>query len=160
MAAKKVSAGLLMYHRLGGVVQVFLAHPGGPFFARKDDGAWSIPKGEIEGADDPEATARREFEEETGITPRGELVPLGWVKQKGGKVVHAWAFAGALPPGWVLRSNTFQMQWPPGSGRVQDFPEIDRARFFDVETARRKILSAQATFIDRLLALMGSRARK
>jgi predicted NUDIX family NTP pyrophosphohydrolase len=159
MATKKVSAGLLMYHRLGGVVQVFLAHPGGPFFARKDDGVWSIPKGEIEGADEPVATARREFEEETGITAEGELVPLGWVRQKGGKVVHAWAFAGALPPGWVLRSNTFQMQWPPGSGRVQEFPEIDRAQFFDVEIARRKILSAQAAFLDRLLALMGRGAR-
>ena len=154
MATKraKVSAGVLMYRRRGASVEVLLAHPGGPFFARKDLGAWSIPKGEIEDGDDARATARREFAEEIGLEPGEPLIELGWVKQKGGKIVHAWAFEGDLPEGFEPRSNTFTLQWPPGSGRVQEFPEIDAARFFDLPTARRKINAAQAELLDRLVA--------
>ena len=153
MATKraKVSAGLLMYRRRGAELEVFLAHPGGPFFARKDAGAWSIPKGEVEPGEELLATAVREFEEETGI-PAGEpRIPLGEVKQKGGKVVHAWAFEGDWPEGATLRSNTFSLEWPPGSGRVQSFPEIDRAELFGLAVARAKINAAQAVFLDRLV---------
>lgn len=148
----RVSAGLLMYRRRGGALEVFLAHPGGPFFAKKDAGAWSIPKGEVEPGEELLAAARREFEEETGIHPGEPLYPLGEVKQKGGKVVHAWAFEGDWPAGSVLRSNSFELEWPPGSGRVQVLPEIDRAELFALEIARTKINPAQATFLDRLVA--------
>lgn len=150
----RVSAGLLMYRRSGGALEVFLAHPGGPFFAKKDAGVWSIPKGEIEEGDDALETARREFREETGIPPGAELLPLGTVRQKGGKLVHAWAFAGDVEQGQPCASNTFTIEWPPGSGRRCEFPEIDRVAFFDLETARRKINPAQAAFIDRLVALL------
>jgi predicted NUDIX family NTP pyrophosphohydrolase len=148
----RISAGLLMYRRRGDDVEVLLAHPGGPFFARKDLGAWSIPKGEIEEGDDALSTARREFIEEIGLRPGEPLVELGWIKQKGGKVVHAWAFEGDLPAGFELRSNTFTLQWPTGSGRVQEFPEIDAARFFDLPAARRKINAAQVELLERLVA--------
>ena len=131
MASRKESAGLLMYRAAGGALEVFLAHPGGPLFRNKDDGAWTIPKGEIDGDDEPLATAQREFEEETGITPRGEYRSLGSVRQKGGKLVRAWAFA--CPDGYddskPIRSNTFTMEWPPRSGKQQEFPEVDAARF-------------------------------
>ncbi len=159
MASKRarVSAGLLMYRRRGGELEVFLAHPGGPFFARKDAGAWSIPKGEVEPGEELLATARREFEEETGIHPGEPLIPLGEVKQKGGKVVHAWAFEGDWPEGSRLRSNTFELEWPPGSGRVQVLPEIDRAELFGLATAREKINPAQAAFLDRLVAALAPR---
>jgi predicted NUDIX family NTP pyrophosphohydrolase len=148
----KVSAGLLMFRRRCGALEVFLAHPGGPFFARKDDGAWSIPKGEIEEGDGPLETALREFEEETGIKPGVELIALGEVKQKGGKVVHAWAFEGDRDESQPLVCNTFSLEWPPGSGGRQEFPEIDRASFFDLETARRKLNQAQVAFLDALRA--------
>jgi predicted NUDIX family NTP pyrophosphohydrolase len=158
MATKKVSAGLLMYRRRAGGLEVFLAHPGGPFFARKDEGAWSIPKGEVEPGEELLATALREFEEETGIPPGQPLIPLGEIKQKGGKVVHAWAFEGDWPAGAVLRSNSFSLEWPAGSGRFQEYPEIDRAELFDLATARRKVNAAQAAFLDRLVEVLAARA--
>jgi predicted NUDIX family NTP pyrophosphohydrolase len=129
---------------------VLLVHPGGPFWARRDAGAWSIPKGEFEEGDDPRACAVREFEEETGTAlPPGELVELGSVRQKGGKTVSAWAAEGDLDAD-AVRSNTFTMEWPPRSGRTAEFPEIDRAAWFDLETAREKLVPAQAELLDRL----------
>lgn len=160
MAARrtKISAGLMMYRRREGRIEVFLAHPGGPYFKNRDEGAWSIPKGEVEGVDGLLETALREFEEETGIVPpTHDLIELGQVKQKGGKVVIAWAFEGDLEQGRPITSNTFPLEWPPGSGRIQDFPEIDRAEFFDVATAKRKINRAQAALIDALIARLGYR---
>ena len=151
----KTSAGLLMYRRRSEGLQVLLAHPGGPFFARKDRGAWSIPKGEVEGTDELLATARREFFEEVGVHPGGELIELGSIVQKGGKVVHAWAFEGDLPADFELDSNTFELEWPPRSGRVREFPEIDRVDFFDLEQARAKINAAQAELLDRLVSALG-----
>jgi predicted NUDIX family NTP pyrophosphohydrolase len=151
----KRSAGILLYRIAGGGPELLLVHPGGPFWARKDAGAWSIPKGEYDDAEDPRACALREFEEETGTAlPPGELVELGSVKQKGGKVVSAWAAQGDLDAGSV-RSNTFTMEWPPRSGRTAEFPEIDRAEWFGVDAAREKLVAAQAEFIDRLLEQLG-----
>lgn len=145
----KRSAGLLMYRR-GNGLELFLVHPGGPFFAKKDEGAWTVPKGEIEEGDEPLPTARREFEEETGLpVPEEGFIELGEIQQKGGKRVLAWAFEGDCDPE-EIRSNAFEMEWPPRSGRKQSFPEIDRARFFAPPEARRKINPAQAAFIDRL----------
>jgi len=151
----KRSAGILLYRIAGGGPEVLLVHPGGPFWARKDAGAWSIPKGEYDDAEDPRACALREFEEETGTAlPAGDLVELGSVRQKGGKVVSAWAAQGDLDTGSV-RSNTFTMEWPPRSGRTAEFPEIDRAEWFGVDAAREKLVAAQAEFIDRLLEQLG-----
>jgi predicted NUDIX family NTP pyrophosphohydrolase len=151
----KRSAGILLYRIAGGGPEVLLVHPGGPFWARKDAGAWSIPKGEYDDAEDPRACALREFEEETGTAlPPGDLVELGSVRQKGGKVVSAWAAQGDLDTGSV-RSNTFTMEWPPRSGRTAEFPEIDRAEWFGVDAAREKLVAAQAEFIDRLLEQLG-----
>ena len=152
---KKVSAGLLMYRRRSDRLEVLLAHPGGPYFANKDDGAWSIPKGEVEGADDLLATARREFVEEIGFQPGEPFVELGSIKQRGGKVVHAWAFEGDLPANFELCSNSFEIEWPPRSGHMQEFPEIDRAEFFNLEQAQQKINSAQAELLDRLTTGLG-----
>jgi predicted NUDIX family NTP pyrophosphohydrolase len=146
---KGISAGILLFRRNTKKVEVLLAHLGGPFWAKKDLGAWSIPKGEIREGESPETTARREFEEELGTYPEGELIPLGEVRQKAGKVVHAWALEGDLDIA-KIRSNTFQMEWPPRSGKMQEFPEIDRAEFFSLDEARKKINPAQAEFIDRL----------
>lgn len=157
MGGKKRSAGLLMYRSGGQGVEVFLVHPGGPFFARKDGGAWSVPKGEIDDAGEPPLeVARREFEEETGQSVEdcaagGGFLPLGSVRQANGKTVHAWAFAGEWPEGACFRSNTFTLEWPPRSGKRREFPEVDRGVFFPLETARRKINPAQAAFLDRLL---------
>lgn len=150
----KLSAGLLMYRRRPGGVEVFLVHPGGPFWAKKDAGAWSIPKGEYAAADDPLEAARREFQEETGMLPAGEFVELGVVKQAGGKTVTAWAFEGDCDPA-SIRSNTFEMEWPPRSGRRQKFPEVDRAAWFDLEAAAEKILKGQAGFLRGLAELVG-----
>jgi predicted NUDIX family NTP pyrophosphohydrolase len=151
----KRSAGILLYRIAVGGPELLLVHPGGPFWARKDAGAWSIPKGEYDDAEDPRACALREFEEETGTAlPPGELVELGSVRQKGGKVVSAWAAQGDLDAGSV-RSNTFTMEWPPRSGRTAEFPEIDRAEWFGVDAAREKLVAAQAEFIDRLLEQLG-----
>jgi predicted NUDIX family NTP pyrophosphohydrolase len=144
-----------MYRRRGGDLEVFLAHPGGPYFARKDAGVWSIPKGEPAAGEDLLAAAIREFAEETGIEPGGEMIPLGSVRQRGGKTVHAWAFASSLPGGAAIRSNTFTMEWPPGSGRLREFPEIDRAAFFPLDAARSRINPAQAEFLERLVKHLG-----
>jgi predicted NUDIX family NTP pyrophosphohydrolase len=145
----KLSAGLLMYRGRGDGLQVLLVHPGGPFFAKKDDGAWSIPKGEADDGEDLLATACREFEEETGLEPIGPFRELSPVKLKSGKVVHAWAFEGDCDPG-AIRSNTFTMEWPPRSGRKQEFPEIDRAAFFSLEEAAKRINPAQRALLDEL----------
>jgi predicted NUDIX family NTP pyrophosphohydrolase len=149
----RVSAGLLMYRIQGGRMQVLLAHPGGPFFKNKDDGAWSIPKGEIEPGEDLLEAAMREFEEETGIIPTGPFTALTPVKQKGGKIVHAWAFQGECDPR-AIASNTFTMEWPLNSGQQMEFPEIDRADFFDVAAARRKIKSGQEVLIEELQGIV------
>src|SRR5215218_3087981 len=151
----RTSAGLLMYRRRPGGVEVFLVHPGGPFWAKKDAGAWSIPKGEYVPGEDPLDAARREFQEETGIAPEGEFVELGVVKQAGGKTVTAWAFEGDCDAA-AIRSNTFTLEWPPRSGRQQEFPEIDRAEWFDVETAEGKILKGQLPFLGRLAEVLRS----
>ena len=128
--------------------EVLLVHPGGPFWARRDEGAWSIPKGEFS-VEDPLAAAIRECEEETGARPEGEFIPLEPVRQAGGKIVVAWAVRSDFDPS-NLRSNRFSMEWPPKSGRLQEFPEVDRAEWFGLEVARRKILAAQAGFLDQL----------
>ena len=146
----RVSAGLLMFRRKGGALEFLLAHPGGPFFARKDEGAWTIPKGEAAPDEDLLTRAQIEFEEEVGIRPHGNWIELGSIKQKGGKTVHAWAFEGDLPDPFELKSNTFEIEWPPRSGKLKQFPEIDRAEFFIEEIARRKIKPAQVPFFDRL----------
>ena len=138
-----------MYRIRDGAIEVLLAHPGGPYFVNKDDGAWSIPKGEPEPDEDLLLTAQREFEEETGLKPTGPFIPLKPIQQKGGKIVHAWAFKGDCDPA-TLKSNTFTMEWPPHSGRQQEFPEIDRAEFFDLATARKKIKVGQDALIEEL----------
>jgi predicted NUDIX family NTP pyrophosphohydrolase len=149
------SAGILLHRRGDAGVEVLLVHPGGPFWAKKDAGAWSIPKGEHDDAEDARACALREFEEETGSAPApGELTDLGEVRQKSGKVVRAWALAGDLDPATV-RSNSFELEWPPRSGRRQTFPEVDRAGWFGLDEAREKINPAQAAFLDRLREVVG-----
>lgn len=145
------SAGILLHRVTGGAPEVLLVHPGGPFWARKDAGVWSIPKGEYDDDEDARACALREFEEEIGAAlPPSDLIELGSVRQKGGKVVTAWAAEGDLDPGSV-QSNTFTMEWPPRSGRTAEFPEIDRAAWFGVDEAREKLVPAQTEFLDRLL---------
>jgi predicted NUDIX family NTP pyrophosphohydrolase len=148
------SAGILMYRRAGGELNVLLVHPGGPFWKRKDLASWSIPKGEHGETDDPLAAAKREFAEETGVPVSGDFQPLGELVQPSRKVVAAWAVEGAFDPR-ALRSNHFEMEWPPRSGRRQSFPEIDRAEWFAIAEARRKILPGQAVFLDRLIAAVG-----
>ena len=154
MAARQ-SAGILLFRLAPDGPQVLLVHPGGPFWARKDEGAWSIPKGEYEPGEDPRAAALREFEEELGraLDPAqaGRLIDLGTVRQPGGKLVTAWAARGELDPRTVV-SNTFEIEWPPRSGKLQQFPEIDRAAWFPVEQARVKLLRGQLSFLDALLA--------
>jgi len=146
----KKSAGLLMYRRTkAGELQVLLAHPGGPFWTGKDEGAWTIPKGEYEDPEQPLAAARREFTEETGFDAAEPFVPLGEVVQKSGKRITAWAFAGDCDPG-RLSCNTFEIEWPPRSGRRQSYPEIDRIEWFALDDARRKMNKAQAALLDRL----------
>jgi predicted NUDIX family NTP pyrophosphohydrolase len=145
------SAGILLFRRGSGGVEVLLVHPGGPFWSRRDEAAWSIPKGECADGEDPMAAARREFEEETGTAPPpGALVELGEVRQRSGKRVTAWAAEGDLDPAAVV-SNTFVLEWPPRSGRMQEYPEVDRAAWFGAEEARRRLVPAQAAFVDRLL---------
>lgn len=142
-----VSAGFLMYRFHEGKLQVLLAHPGGPFFKNKDDGVWTIPKGEIELGEDMLEAAKREFQEETGVTPTGPFIALTPITQKGGKIVHAWAFQGDCDPSAVV-SNTFLMEWPPKSRRQMEFPEMDRADFFDVAAASRKIKAEQMALVE------------
>jgi predicted NUDIX family NTP pyrophosphohydrolase len=153
----KTSAGLLMFRTREGGPEVLLIHPGGPYFQRKDEGAWSIPKGEVADGEDLLERARIEFQEELGVAASGDRIELGSIKQKGGKTVHAWAFAGELKNDFKLVSNTFEMEWPPRSGKVQQFPEVDRASFFPLEEARRKINVAQTVFLDRLIQQLDSR---
>jgi predicted NUDIX family NTP pyrophosphohydrolase len=154
---QRTSAGVLLYRRTDAGIEVLLVHPGGPFWQRRDDGAWTLPKGEFDAAhESPEAAARREFAEETGVTLAIALVPLTPVRQKGGKLVHPFAGEGDLDAA-AVRSNTFTMEWPPRSGRLRAFPEVDRAAWFDQAAARRKILAAQQPILDELYARgMGS----
>jgi predicted NUDIX family NTP pyrophosphohydrolase len=150
----KKSAGLLMYrHTAQGTLQVLLAHPGGPFWRNRDEGAWTLPKGEYVEPETAFEAACREFREETGFEPVPPFVPLGDVVQKSGKRISGWAFNGACEPG-QLRCNTFEMEWPPRSGRRQTYPEIDRVEWFGDEEARRKIIEAQRVFLDRLAAAL------
>jgi predicted NUDIX family NTP pyrophosphohydrolase len=142
-----------MFRRCGAEPEVLLVHPGGPFWTRRDLGAWSIAKGEFAPGEDPLAAARREFEEETGIVPEGEFLPLRPCRQRSGKVVHAWAFEGDCDPVAIV-SNTFVMEWPPRSGRQQTFPEVDRAEWFPLEEAKRKLLPGQVGLVDELEQLL------
>ena len=147
----KLSAGLLLYRAHGGVVEVLIAHPGGPFWARKDDGAWSIPKGEYDDGDDPWVAAQREFSEEIGLpVPAGPRIDFGALKQPSGKVVTVFAVRADLDV-TDARSNTFELEWPKGSGRMQEFPEVDRVGWFPVARARTKLLKGQRAFLDRLM---------
>jgi predicted NUDIX family NTP pyrophosphohydrolase len=151
------SAGILLYRRGEAGLEVLLVHPGGPFWAKKDLGAWSIPKGEHGEDEDAQACARREFEEETGSAPApGELLDLGSVRQKAGKVVQAWALEGDLDPAGIV-SNTFTLQWPPRSGQFREFPEVDRAAWFSIDEARARINPAQSELLDRLVRVMTGR---
>lgn len=147
---RKISAGLLMYRIREGKLEVFLAHPGGPYFKNKDDGYWGIPKGLIDPGEDPLQAAIREFKEETGITPQGDFIPLGEVTQKSGKIVKAWAFEGEREETKGIKCNTFEIEWPPKSGKKASFPEVDRACFFAIEQAKIKMIEAQQTFLERL----------
>ena len=148
----KLSAGILLYRKTNGRLEVFLVHPGGPFWKNKDLGAWSIPKGKYEAGEDPLAAAKREFEEETGYPlPEGELVPLSEIKQPSGKIVSAWAMEGDCPED--VRSNMFSLEWPPKSGKHVDFPEVDRAGWFEIAEARAKLLPGQHKFLDQLALL-------
>jgi predicted NUDIX family NTP pyrophosphohydrolase len=147
----KLSAGIILYRNGGGLTEVLIAHPGGPFWARKDEAAWSIPKGEYIDDEEPLSAARREFREELGLdVPDGDLVELGEIKQSGGKVVTAFAIGADLDITDAV-SNDFEMEWPPRSGTMKSFPEVDRVAWFDVETARTKLLKGQRPFLDRLL---------
>jgi predicted NUDIX family NTP pyrophosphohydrolase len=149
------SAGVLMYRWIASHLEVLLVHPGGPFWAKKDAGAWSIPKGEFDAHESPADAARREFIEETGRDPGAALVPLGTVAQSRAKVVHAFAVEGDLDPA-TIRSNTFEIEWPPRSGRVQAFPEVDRAAWFTLDEAREKIVAGQRPMLDVLEARASS----
>jgi predicted NUDIX family NTP pyrophosphohydrolase len=157
--AERISAGILLFRRAGGRVEVLLAHPGGPRFAARDAGYWSIPKGEVEPGEALEAVARREFEEETGhALGTAELVPLGDTVQKGGKLVHCWAVEGEVDPG-AATSNTFLTEWPAGSGELIEVPEIDRVQWFAPSAARVSIKASQVVFIDRLVVHLAAEAR-
>lgn len=150
----KLSAGILMYRIKAGAVEVLLAHPGGPLFQDKDDGAWTIPKGEPEAGEELLAAARREFSEEIGFDPNGPFIALAPIQQKGGKIVHAWACEGDCDPS-CIRSNSFSIEWPPKSGRRQTFPEVDRAEFFSLGEAKKRINPRQIPFLEELAALVG-----
>ena len=151
----KRSAGLLMYRRRQGVLEFFLVHPGGPFWVKKDAGSWSIPKGEYTPGEDPIEVAKREFEEETGFKAAGEFIPLTPRKQPGGKIITAWAFEGDCNSS-AIKSNTFLMEWPPRSGRQQEFPEVDRGGWFYISDAKEKIIKGQAGFLDELIRILKS----
>ena len=153
----KQSAGLLAFRLTGGEVQLLLVHPGGPYWKNKDDGAWTIPKGELHPGEDPLAAAQREFAEETGWAPAGPFVPLGSVRQPGGKIVHAWACAGNFDPA-TLRSNLFEAEWPPRSGRQASFPEVDRAAWFSAAAAETKISPGLRPLVAQLRAALDSQS--
>jgi predicted NUDIX family NTP pyrophosphohydrolase len=149
----RTSAGIVLWHQVEGRIEVLLGHMGGPFWARRDAGAWTIPKGEYEPGDDPLAAALREFAEEIGTpVPATEFVDLGEVRQSGGKIVHAWAARGELDPATAV-SNTFEMEWPPGSGKHEHFPELDRVGWFELDAAGAKVVVGQRAFLDRLRAI-------
>jgi predicted NUDIX family NTP pyrophosphohydrolase len=150
---RATSAGILLYRRRDGGLEVFLVHPGGPFWAKKDLGAWSIPKGELTEGEEPLRAAIREFREETSFDVAGEFLPLSPVKQKSGKMVIAWALEGDCDP-QEMRSNTFSMEWPPKSGKQREFPEADRGAWFGIEEARTRIVSGQAPLLDELARLV------
>ena len=156
MGMAKRSAGILLYRHSAGELQVFLAHPGGPFWAKKDLGAWTIPKGEVGEGEDPLAAAKREFKEEIGVEPEGEFIALAPVKQRSGKIVLAWAAEGDCDPD-DLKSNSFSMQWPPKSGKQAEFPEVDRAEWFSLPEARQRILPGQIPLLDELATGRGRR---
>ena len=147
----KQSAGILLYRLKDSSLEILLVHPGGPFFAKKDLGAWSIPKGEFQDGEDPTEVAKRELQEETGYLVDTSLIPLTEIKQKGGKKVLAWAAEGDFDPS-VIKSNTFSLEWPPRSGRMQEFPEVDKAEWFSVSLAKQKINPNQSNFIEELLS--------
>jgi len=149
-----------MYRFNDGILQVFLAHPGGPLFRNKDDGHWTIPKGEVSGGESLLNAAIREFEEETAIKPSGNYLELGSIRQKGGKIVHAWAYEGDYDESQPIRSNTFEMEWPPHSGQKQSFPEMDRGQFFPLPEAKRKLKGTQWPLIERLCAILESTGKK
>jgi predicted NUDIX family NTP pyrophosphohydrolase len=151
----KISAGVLVYRESKGRLEVLLVHPGGPFWVKKDEGAWSIPKGEIEEGEEPLAVARRELQEETSMEITGDFHALKPLKQTGGKMVYAWAVKGDFDPA-QFKSNTFKMEWPPKSGKEREFPEVDRAEWFSTEMARKKILKSQQGFISQLIAQISS----
>jgi predicted NUDIX family NTP pyrophosphohydrolase len=152
---KKRSAGILLFRFNNAALEVLLVHPGGPYWVDKDAGAWSIPKGEYSEGEDALAAAKREFAEETGVKVEGEFLPLGDVKQAGGKIVQAWALEGDLDPS-LIRSNTFTLEWPPRSGSVREFPEVDSAKWFLMPVARQKLLFGQREFLARLSARFGA----
>jgi predicted NUDIX family NTP pyrophosphohydrolase len=147
----KRSAGLLLFRRRAALIEFFLVHPGGPYWARKDEGAWTIPKGECQQGEEALAAARREFAEETGLSLEGEMIPLGSFRQSSAKTVEVWAVEGDADPASLV-SNTFAMEWPPRSGRMQDFPEVDRAAWFTPAQAARKILKGQVPILEALIA--------
>jgi predicted NUDIX family NTP pyrophosphohydrolase len=149
----RISAGLLMYRKRNQQLEVLLVHLGGPFWTKKDAGAWFVPKGEVNPSENELSAAKREFAEETGLAPGENLLPLGSVKHKSGKKVSAWAFEGDCDPA-ALRSNTFQMEWPPHSGKTREFPEIDRAAFFTLDAAREKMHPTEFEFVPRLMRLI------
>jgi len=151
--AKKLSAGILLYRKRDGEIEVFLVHPGGPFWAKKDDCAWSIPKGEYVEGEDPLTVAKREFQEETGCQVSGDGLALAPLKQPSGKVIAAWAVEGEIDPG-LIHSNTFSIEWPPRSGKLEEFPEVDRGMWCDLATAHRKLLVGQRPFLDQLQQLL------
>ena len=151
--SRKISAGMLLFRRTSGKLEIFLAHPGGPFWTRQEEGTWTIPKGVIEEGEDPLDAAQREFREETGIEPQPPFLPLGSIRQKAGKTVHAWAWEGDADASTIV-SNLMRIEWPRGSGRWQTYPEVDRCAWFDPRGAREKINSAQAELIDRLEQLL------
>jgi len=147
---EKKSAGILLYRLKNKFLEVFLVHPGGPFWTKKDLGAWSIPKGEFSKAEIPLDAAKRELQEELGIDVTGELIPLTPIKQRGGKIVYAWALEGEIDPNQI-KSNTFEMEWPPKSGKKQEFPEIDKGEWFNILDAKQKIIPNQSALIDELI---------
>lgn len=155
MKKERVSAGLLMYRERDGRLEVFLAHPGGPYFSDRDENVWTVPKGEPEVGESMLEAAEREFFEEVGLESKGPYLELGNIRQKGGKIVHAWAFKGEWVDGTVNRCNTFKMEWPPKSGELCEFKEIDRVGFFTLEQARSRLKESQWPFVERLVQALG-----
>ena len=157
MMAHKKTAGLLLYRIRDAAVEVFLVHPGGPFWVKKDEGAWSIPKGEFADDEQPLSAATREFQEETGFSMEGNFMALAPLKQRSGKLVYAWALEGDCDAG-AIKSNLFSMEWPPRSGKRQEYPEVDRASWFTLESAKRKIVPGQIAFLEELQQMLDSDA--